>query len=101
MGGWVSSDGFAVDLDALDVVRDRVDRLAGELAGPPRDVPGADVFGHGRLAEAISKFAAQEKLGLARLTAEAESIRDRLAETVKIYKKGDEDGAGRFEGIAP
>jgi hypothetical protein len=97
----VSSDGFAVDLDALSAVRDRVDRLAGELAGPPRDVPSADVFGHGRLAEVINEFAAQEKLGRARLTAEAESIRDRLAETVKTYQQGDEDGAGRFKGIAP
>jgi hypothetical protein len=97
----VGSDGFAVDLDALSAVRDRVDRLAGELAGPPRDVPGADVFGHGRLAEAIGTFAAQEEHGLARLTAEAESIRDRLADTVKTYQQGDQDGAGRFKGIAP
>jgi hypothetical protein len=73
--------------------------LAGELAGPTRDLPSVEVFGHGRLAEAINKFAAQEKVGLGRLSAEAESIRDRLAETVKTYKKGDEDGAGRFKGI--
>jgi hypothetical protein len=97
----VSSDGFAVDLDALSAVGDRVDRLAGELAGPSREVPGAGVFGHGRLAEAINEFAAKEKLGRARLTADAESIRDRLAETVRTYHKGDEDGAGRFKGIAP
>jgi hypothetical protein len=97
----VSSDGFAVDLDALSAVRDRVGRLAGELAGPSCEVPGADVFGHGRLAEAITRFAAEEELGRARLTAEAESIRDRLAETVKTYHKGDEDGADRFKGIAP
>jgi hypothetical protein len=97
----VSSDGFRVDLDALGAVRDRVDRLAGELAGPSRDVPGADVFGHGRLAEAINEFAAQEERGRARLTAEAESIRDRLAETVRTYQRGDEDGADRFGGLAP
>jgi hypothetical protein len=96
----VSSDGFAVDLDALGAARDRVSRLAGELAAPSCDVPSADVFGHGRLAEAINEFTAQEKLGLARLTAEAESIRDGLAETVKLYQKVDEDGAGRFGGIA-
>ncbi len=97
----MSSEGFAVDLDALGVARDRVDRLAGELAGPGRDVPGAEVFGHGRLAEAVREFAAQERRGLARLTGEAESIRDRLAETVRSYRKGDEDVAGRFRGIAP
>ncbi|MBP2330428.1 hypothetical protein JOF56_010813 [Kibdelosporangium banguiense] len=97
----MSSDGFAVDLEALSAVRDRVGRLAGELAGPPREVPGADVFGHGRLAEAVDRFAAEEKLGLGRLTAEAEAIRDRLADTVRAYQQGDESGADRFKGIGP
>lgn len=97
----MSSDGFAVDLNSLRAVGDRVGRLANELAGPSREVPSADVFGHGRLAEAINTFASQEKIGLARLTAEAESIRDRLAETVKTYREVDEKGAGRFKGIAP
>jgi hypothetical protein len=97
----VSSDGFAVDLDVLSAVRGRVDRLAGELAESPAEVPSNDVFGHGRLAEAIDKFADQEKMGRARLAAETESIRDRLAETVRTYQRGDEDATGRFEGIAP
>ncbi|MFD1047628.1 hypothetical protein ACFQ1S_19845 [Kibdelosporangium lantanae] len=75
--------------------------MAGELTEPSRDVPHAEVFGHDRLAEAINEFTAQEKRGLARLTAETESIRDGLAETVKTYQRVDEDSAGRFRGIAP
>ena len=96
----MSPHGFSVDLGALGAVSDRIGRLAEELTGLPRDVPKAEVFGHGRLAEAASEFATREKRGLARLASEAESIRQGLAETIKTYQKVDEDGAGRFGDIA-
>jgi hypothetical protein len=83
----VNPDGFTVDLDELGTARDRVGRLAEELTGPPRDVPSAEVFGHGQLAEAVNEFAAREKRGLARLASETESIRKGLAETIKTYQK--------------
>ncbi|MCE7001805.1 hypothetical protein LWC34_02960 [Kibdelosporangium philippinense] len=96
----MSSDGFAVDLEALNAAGDRVGRLAGDLAEPSHEVPSASVFGHDRLADAIDKFAAQEEDSRTRLTAEVESIRDRLAETVRSYRQADEDGAERFKDIA-
>jgi hypothetical protein len=96
----VSSDGFEVNLDALSAARDRVGRLAAELTGPPRDVPSAEVFGHGRLAEAVNEFAAREKRGLTRLTEETESIRHGLAKTIQNYRDTDGGVAGRFGGIA-
>jgi hypothetical protein len=96
----VSSDGFAVDLDALGTARDRVSRLTEELTGPPREVPSAEAFGHSRLAEAVNEFADQERHGLSRLVGEAESIRHGLAETIKTYQQVDEEGAGRFGGIS-
>jgi hypothetical protein len=95
----VSTNGFTVDLEALGAARDRVGRLAEELHGPPREVPNAGVFGHRRLAEAVDEFTAREERARACLTSEAESIRDELAETIKAYKKVDEDGAGRFRSI--
>lgn len=88
--------GFTVDLDALGAARDRVGRLAEQLAGPPRDIPETDVFGHVRLAEAVNEFADRERRGVAQLAGEARSIRHRLAETIKTYQKADRDGAGRF-----
>jgi hypothetical protein len=96
----VSLDGFTVDLGALDAARDRVGWLTEELTRPPREVPNDEVFGHGRLAEAVNEFAAREKHGLAWLAGEAESIRHGLAETIKTYRKVDEDGASRFGSIA-
>jgi hypothetical protein len=92
----VGPDGFSVDLDALGAARDRVGRFAEELSGPPRDIPNTDVFGHDRLAEAVKEFADREKHGLAQVAGEAESIRDGLAETIKIYRKADDDGVGRI-----
>jgi hypothetical protein len=92
----VVSDGFTADLDALGAARDRIGRLTDELAGPPRELPDAAVFGHDRLRAAVGTFADREKDGLASLAEEAESIRDGLAETIKVYRAADEDGAGRF-----
>jgi hypothetical protein len=96
----VSSDGFEVDLGALSAAREQVGRLAEELAEPPRDVPSVEAFGHDRLAEAVNEFVAREERGLASLTGEAESIHQRLAETIKTYREMDEGVAGRFGGIA-
>jgi hypothetical protein len=96
---WESPDGFTVNLDALGAARDRLVGWS-VLTGLPREVPNAGVFGHRRLAEAVNEFTAREERARACLTSEAESIRNDLAETVKAYKKGDEDGAGRFRGIA-
>jgi hypothetical protein len=95
----VGPHGFSVDLGALGAVRDRVGRVAEELTGMPRDVPSAEAFGHDRLAKAVDEFADHEKRGLARLAGEADSIRERLAETIKVYRKVDEDGAGRFGAV--
>lgn len=94
----MSSDGFAVDLGVLRGARDRIGRLAEELAGPPRDVPGAGVLGHAALAEAVTRFADREERGLALLTSEAESCRHGLTETIRTYQKADEDGADLFRG---
>ena len=96
----MSSDGFEVDLGALGAARDQVSRFAAELSEPRRSVPSADVFGHDRLAEAVNEFAAKEKVGMARLAGEAESIRSRLAETIRTYRAADEDSAGRLGSIA-
>lgn len=92
----MGSDGFEVDLGALGAARDQVGRFATELTEPRHAVPGADVFGHGRLAKAVNEFATQEKSGIARLAGEAESIRGKLAETIKTYRDADEDSAGRL-----
>ena len=95
----MGSEGFAADLDALGAARDRIGRLTAELTVPPRDVPGADVFGHGELGEAVKEFAAREERGLASVVGEADAVRHRLAETIKAYRAADEDGAARFTGI--
>jgi hypothetical protein len=96
----VKSDGFTVDLGALAAARDRVGRLAVELTGPTRDVPSAEAFGHGRLAEAVTEFATREKRSMASLNGEVESTRHRLVETIKVYRDTDEDVARQFGGIA-
>ena len=95
----MSSDGFTVDLDALAAARDRVGRLAAELAKPSRGVPNAEVFGHEGLHKAVNEFAVREKRGLALLARETESIHQGLAETIKTYQETDEDVAGRFREI--
>ena len=95
----MGSEGFAADLDALGAVRDRIGRLTAELTGPPRDVPGADAFGHGRLSAAVAEFAAREQRGLASVVGEADSVRHGLAETIRAYRTADEDALGRFTGI--
>jgi hypothetical protein len=97
----VGSDGFTVDLGALSAAHDRVGRLTAELVQPPRDAPGAEVFGHDRLHNAVSEFAVQEKRGLAMLASEAESTRHGLAETIKTYRKTEEAAADRFRDIQP
>jgi len=97
----VSSDGFTVDHEALGAARDRIGRLAEELTVPPRDVPSAEVIGHDRLNQAVNEFAVRERRGLALLAGEAEAVRDGLAETIKAYRRTDEDGAGLFKGIEP
>ncbi|TDV51089.1 hypothetical protein [Actinophytocola oryzae] len=94
------SDGFEVDLDALDAAREQVGRLVEELNGPPRDVPSAETFGHDRLAEAVTEFADREKPGIATLTDETMALHRGLTEVVRAYRDEDEDGAGRFEDIA-
>ena len=96
----MSSDGFTVDLDALGAAGARAGRLADELAESPGDVPGVEVFGHRRLSEAVTEFAERERRERARLTGVAESLRHGLAETVRTYRRADEDGAGRFGGVA-
>ncbi|MGB3438713.1 MAG: hypothetical protein WBA97_08160 [Actinophytocola sp.] len=96
----MSSDGFEVDLGALGAARDQVGRIAAELSEPQRVVPSADVFGHGRLAKAVNEFAAKEEVGVSGLAGEAESIRSRLAETIRTYRDADEDSAGRLGSIA-
>ncbi len=95
----MGSDGFTADLDALGAARDRIGRLTAELTGPPRDVPSAEVFGHGRLGDAVKEFAAREERGLATVAAEADAVRHRLVETIRTYRAADEDGADRFTGI--
>lgn len=92
----MESDGFTVDLDALGAAHERIGRLAGELTGPPHDLPGADAFGHRGLAEAVHSFARQEKRDLAELTGETESIRRGLAESVECYRRAEEDSVGLF-----
>lgn len=92
----MGSDGFGVDPEALSAARDRIGRLAAELAEPPRDAPSADAVGHERLHGAVTEFAEREKRGLAILSHELESIRHRLAETIRTYRERDEDAAGRF-----
>jgi DNA-binding ferritin-like protein len=100
VGGWVAQDGFAVDLDELGAARDRIGRLAEELNGPPRETPSDDAFGHHPLAKAVNKFSDQEKESMARLVKEAESIRHELTETIKTYRKADDDTAGQLGGIS-
>jgi hypothetical protein len=97
----VGADGFAVDLGALGVARDGVGRLADELTGPPRDVPGDEVFGHSGLARAVGEFTPRERRGVAWLAAEAESIRHGLAETIRTYRRTDETAARRFRDLMP
>jgi len=97
----VGSDGFGVDLGALSAAHDRMERLAAELAKPLRDVPSAVAVGHERLHSAVTDFADRERRGLAMLSDEAESIRYRLAETIRTYRERDEDAAGRFGDIEP
>jgi hypothetical protein len=89
-------DGFEVDLDELGAARDKVGRLAAELTGPPREVPGAEAFGHERLAKAVNEFAAREQRGLTRLAGEAKSFHHGLSETIRTYRDTDEDSADRF-----
>ncbi|MCT2582645.1 type VII secretion target [Actinophytocola gossypii] len=100
VGGWVSSDGFTVDLDALGAAGARAGRLADELTASPATFRGVEVFGHRRLSEAVTEFAERERRERARLAGVAESLRHRLVETVRTYRRADEDGAGRFGGIA-
>ena len=90
------SDGFTADLDALGAVRERIGRLTDELAGPPRDLPDAEVFGHDRLHAAVGTFADKEKDGLAAIAEETDALRAGLTETIRVYRAADEDGAGRF-----
>ncbi|WP_460396448.1 hypothetical protein [Actinophytocola sediminis] len=96
----MSSDGFAVDLEALGVLRDRVAVVAEELTEQPtQEAPRAETFGHRRLTEAVNEFATQEQRGRSQLASEAESIRHRLAETIKTYRQADDEGVSRFGGI--
>jgi hypothetical protein len=96
----VSPDGFTVDLDALGAARARVARLADSLTEPPPDAPAAEVFGHGRLADAVNEFAAWDEDARTRLTSETTSVHHGLVETIRAYQQVDEEGADRFGGIA-
>ena len=94
------SDGFSVDPDELDKITHDVGRAVRdmtEVAGMP-ELP-AEAFGHDDLAGSAAEFQDSWQRGVDDLARDVGSIHREMGETVRHYRRIDEDVAARFDTI--
>ncbi len=95
-------DGFFVDPDALSDAKSGVGRLLrdlGEITDVPPELP-ADVFGNAELAKSATEFRDRWQDGIKDISADAESLSERLGATADHYRRVDEDIAAGFDRLS-
>ena len=94
------SDGFAVDPDVLEKITSDVGRALGDMAEVARmpEQPAA-VFGHDELARSAAAFQDSWREGVVELTRDVQTIHQGIGDTVRRYRRVDDDVAARFDAI--
>jgi hypothetical protein len=86
------SDGFRVDMGALDRAAAGVDGTLDEVDQQSvSDIPHDEAaFGHERLATTVSDFCSRWQTGVDNLTKDGREIAARLTANVKLYRKAEQ-----------
>jgi len=95
------SDGFLVDLGALEnAVAGVNDTLAALAAAPVDSLDGtAADYGHDRLAETVEDFCDRWAIGADHLATDAREVAQRLNDSLAAYLAADTAAKGRMDGI--
>jgi hypothetical protein len=97
----VVSDGFRVDLGALERAAEGVsETLAGLKAAPVEALDGSAAdYGHGHLAETVKDFCDRWEIGVEHLATDGREVAQRLNDSLKAYLAADKAAKGRMDGI--
>jgi hypothetical protein len=95
------SDGFRVDLGALEIAAEGINKTLNDLkAQRIDDLDGHQAdYGHSHLAETIADFCDRWELGVEHLATDGQEVADRLSHSVQAYLKVDAAAKGRMDGI--
>lgn len=95
------SDGFTVDLGALENAAAGINRTLSELK--ERDVDDLDGpikdYGHDQLGNAVKDFCDRWQHGVECLAKDAQEVATRLSQSVQAYLQTDTGLKGMFDGI--
>jgi hypothetical protein len=95
------SDGFRVDLGALENAAEGINTTLNDLSRRRiDDLDGREAdYGHDRLAETIADFCDRWELGVEHLATDGQEVAGRLSRSVQAYLKVDLAAKGQMDGI--
>jgi hypothetical protein len=97
----VVSDGFRVDLGALERAAEGVNETLAGLKAVRVDALDGSVadYGHDRLAATIKDFCDRWEIGVEHLATDGREVAQRLNDSLKAYLAADKAAKGRMDGI--
>jgi hypothetical protein len=95
------SDGFSVDLGALEAAAAGVKETLAHLDAAPVDSLDASAvaYGHGKLADTVKDFCDRWEIGIEHLATDGREITQRLNDSLQAYLSADKAAKGRMDGI--
>ena len=95
------SDGFRVDLGALESAAAGVSRTLADLEAARVDSLDGDAaaYGHDHLAETVKDFCDRWEIGIEHLATDGREVAQRLNDCVRAYVAADRGAKGRMDGI--
>jgi hypothetical protein len=97
----MASDGFRVDLGALERAAEGVHQTLADLQAARVDSLDGNVadYGHNQLAETVENFCDRWQIGVEHLASDGREIAQRLNDSLKAYLAADKAAKGRMDGI--
>jgi hypothetical protein len=101
MRGWAVSDGFRIDLGALESAAAGVDETLADLKAARVDSLDGNAadYGHNRLAKTVEDFCDRWEIGVEHLATDGQEIVQRLNDSLSAYLAADQAAKGRMDGI--
>ena len=95
------SDGFRVDLGALENAAAGVNETLADLKAAPVDSLDGDAgaYGHDHLAGVVTDFCDRWEVGIEHLATDGQEVAQRLTDSVEAYVAVDKAAKGRMDGI--
>jgi hypothetical protein len=95
------SDGFRVDLGALENAAAGVNETLADLKAARVDILDGDAaaYGHDHLAGVVKDFCDRWEMGIEHLATDGQEVAQRLTSSVQAYLAADKAAKGRMDGI--